>query len=70
MAISQTHASFQHADLSVVKEERYVFETEWFDSQASLIRKYLLTFYPKDNTAEMVSRWLRRVGSLKIVGWI
>jgi hypothetical protein len=55
MAISQTHASFQQADLSVVKEERYVFETEWYDSQASLIRKYLLTFYPKDNTAEMVS---------------
>ena len=29
-----------------VAEERYVFETEWFDSQASLVRKYLFTFYP------------------------
>lgn len=38
-----------------VGEERYVFETEWFDSQASLIRKYLFTYYPKDQTIEMVS---------------
>jgi nucleoside-diphosphate kinase len=30
-----------------------VFEVEWFDSQASLIKKFLLTFYPKDNTIEM-----------------
>jgi len=56
MAISQTHSNFQQADMTVVKEERYVFETEWYDSQASLIRKYLLTFYPKDSTAEMVSK--------------
>jgi len=53
--VSQTHASFQQKDLDVVKEERYVFETEWYDAQADLIRKYLLTFYPKDQTAEMVS---------------
>ena len=37
-----------------VGEERYVFETEWFDSQASLIRKYLFTYYPTDRTMEMV----------------
>jgi len=55
MAFSQSHASFNQKDLSIVKEERFVFETEWFDSQASLIRKYLLTYYPKDQTAEMVS---------------
>jgi len=36
-------------------EERFVFETEWFDEQASLIRKYLLTFYPKNTSIEMVS---------------
>lgn len=53
--VSQTHASFAPADLNIVKEERFVFETEWFDSQASLIRKYLLTFYSKDQTIEMVS---------------
>jgi hypothetical protein len=36
-------------------EERYVFETDWFDVQASLIRKYLFTYYPSDKTIEMVS---------------
>jgi hypothetical protein len=41
--------------MSRANEERYVFETEWFDVQASLIRKYLFTFYPADNTIEMVS---------------
>ena len=59
--VSQSHASFTNADLSVVKEERFVFETEWFDSQASLIRKYLLTFFPKDSTAEMYDVKQRRM---------
>lgn len=36
-------------------EERYVFECEWFDELASLIRKYLFTFYPKNSNIEMVS---------------
>ena len=54
--ISQSHTSFQQSDLTVVKEERFVFESEWFDAQAELIRKYLLTYYPKDRTCEMVSK--------------
>jgi hypothetical protein len=29
-------------------EERYVFECEWFDEQADLIRKYLLTYFPRN----------------------
>lgn len=41
--------------MSVVKEERYAFKTEWLDKQAELIRHYLFTFYPKDNSVEMVS---------------
>ena len=41
--------------MSKAGEERYVFETEWFDSQASLIRKYLFTYFPGDSTIEMVS---------------
>lgn len=41
--------------MSKAGEERYVFETDWFDIQASLIRKYLFTYYPVDNTIEMVS---------------
>jgi hypothetical protein len=36
-------------------EERYVFECEWFDEQADLIRKYLLTYFPRNQTIEMVS---------------
>jgi hypothetical protein len=40
--------------MSKAGEERYVFETDWFDTQASLIRKYLFTFYPIDSTIEMV----------------
>ena len=56
--ISQSHTSFQQSDLTVVKEERFVFETEWFDAQAELIRKYLLTYYPGDRTCEMVSNFI------------
>ena len=55
--LSQTHQAFQGADMSVVKEERFVFKTEWYDKQAALIREYLLTYYPKDCTAEMVSNY-------------
>ena len=53
--MSQTHAAFVATDMSVVKEERYVFKVDWFDKQADLIRQYLLTFYPADASAEMVS---------------
>ena len=44
--------------MSRAGEERYVFEAEWFDTQASLIRKYLLTFFPGDTTIEMVRIYL------------
>ena len=56
--MSQTHAAFKQTDMSVVKEERYVFKVDWFDKQAELIRSYLLTFYPHDSSAEMVSNSL------------
>ena len=35
-------------------EERYVFVVEWYDSAASLIRTYNLTYFSSDNTIEMV----------------
>ena len=54
MNVSQTHAAFKAADMHIVKEERFVFKTEWYDKQAALIREYLLTYYPADCTAEMV----------------
>jgi len=37
---------------AIVGEERYVFETEWYDQQASLIRHYRITYYPVDQTIE------------------
>ncbi len=48
--------------MSRAGEERYVFESDWWDVQASLIRKYLFTFYPADNTIEMVSIALKMRG--------
>ena len=39
----------------IVGEERYVFETEFYDTQADILRYYRLTFYPGDSTIEMVS---------------
>ena len=35
-------------------EDRYVFIVEWFDSAASLVRNYHLTYFLKDKTIEMV----------------
>ena len=40
----------------IVGEERYVFETQWYDQQAELNRYYRITFYPGDSTIEMVSQ--------------
>lgn len=37
-----------------VNDERYVFIVEWFDTSASLIRNYNLTFFMADKTIEMV----------------
>jgi hypothetical protein len=36
-------------------EDRYVFLVEWFDSAASLVRTYNLTYFIKDKTIEMVT---------------
>ena len=34
-------------------DERYAFIAEWYDINASLIRRYQVLFYPADNTVEM-----------------
>lgn len=44
-----------------VKEDRFVFQTEWFDKQADLIRNYLLTFYPGDGSIDMYDLKNRRM---------
>lgn len=35
-------------------EDRYVFIVEWYDTAASLVRTYNLTYYIKDKNIEMV----------------
>lgn len=39
--------------MSRTDEEQYCFLVEWFDAQASLVRKYQLFFFPEDNSLEM-----------------
>jgi nucleoside-diphosphate kinase len=40
--------------MAIVNDERYVFVVEWFDTSASLIRTYNLTYFAADGTIEMV----------------
>ena len=37
-----------------MSDERYVFLVEWYDTQASIIRKYNLTYYLEKTEIEMV----------------
>jgi len=34
-------------------EDRYVFHVEWFDQQADVIRRYMMTYFPRDNSVSM-----------------
>lgn len=34
-------------------DDRYVFVVEWYDTAASLVRTYNLTYFAKDKTIEM-----------------
>lgn len=42
-------------------DERYAFNAEWYDPNAALIRRYLLNYYPSDNTCEMVDLKSRKL---------
>ena len=44
-----------------IKEARYVFEIEWYDQQADIVRYYRLFFYPLDNSIEMYDKKMSRV---------
>lgn len=44
-----------------IKEERYVFEVEWYDQQADILRYYRLFFFPGDNSVEMYDKKMNRV---------
>lgn len=37
-----------------MSDTKYVFIVEWFDTAASLIRTYYLTYFTQDKTIEMV----------------
>jgi len=41
-------------------ENRFCFITEWHDTQADMIRRYMLTFFPRDNSLEMYDPKNRR----------
>jgi len=43
-----------------IKEERYVFETEWYDPQADVVRHYRLLFFPGDVSIEMYDKKMCR----------
>lgn len=34
--------------------ERYIFEAEWYDKIACILKKFYLYYYPVDNTVELV----------------
>lgn len=34
-------------------EEKYVFHVEWFDQQAEVLRRFMMTFFPNDNSISM-----------------
>ena len=40
---------------AIVGEERYVFNVQWYDQAASVIRDYRITYFPGDQTIEQVS---------------
>ena len=40
---------------------RYVFEVEWYDQQADILRFYRLFFFPNDNSVEMYDKKMNRV---------
>ena len=44
-----------------IAEERYVFDADWYDQQAELVRHYRLTYYPNDCTVEMHDKKANRI---------
>ncbi|XP_076633266.1 nucleoside diphosphate kinase homolog 7 [Colletes latitarsis] len=39
--------------MSVDHNEKYIFEAEWYDKIASILKKFYLYYYPYDNTVEL-----------------
>ena len=43
-----------------ITEVRYVFDCEWYDQQADIVRFYRLTFFPNNNSIEMYDKKMHR----------
>ena len=39
--------------MSADHNEKYIFEAEWYDKVASILKKFYLYYYPSDNTVEL-----------------
>ncbi|XP_076753169.1 nucleoside diphosphate kinase homolog 7 [Xylocopa sonorina] len=39
--------------MSMDHNEKYIFEAEWYDKRASILKKFYLCYYPFDNTVEL-----------------
>ena len=39
----------------MTSEDRYVFLADWYDQQSSLMRKFYISYFPSDQTLEIVS---------------
>jgi len=44
-----------------IKDERFTFETEWYDQQADIIRYYRLFYFPVNNCVEMYDKKMERI---------
>lgn len=40
--------------MSVDHNEKYIFEAEWYDKIAAILKNFYLYYYPYDNTVELV----------------
>lgn len=40
--------------MSTDYSDRYVFEAEWYDTVACILKKFYLYYYPSNNTIELV----------------
>jgi len=43
-----------------IKDERYVFEVEWYDPQADIVRHYRLFYFPVEGAIEMYDKKMER----------
>ena len=54
--------------MSTDYSNRYVFEAEWYDKVACILKKFYLYYYPSDNTIELVRiKYCRKSISVYII---